>query len=420
MKILLIPNFSSQVDLKILKNLAKALSDRGHSCEVSLFPLCQNKNFPADGNSISQRFKKTEREIYKNLNIDVLLEINRFRSNYLNKKIIHINWVQDLPFSEKSKLSKTYPKSIIYTYGSPEFFGFTKTNFVGVHSLLSAYAENENNESDLRKYDLNLLGYMSPLWEIAREDDGYYPKSFSSNERDPLLLLAFKEIIQKPRTLFSLLCQDLPLNYSRFFATYEFEKLLKKIKEIYEPLSGFLDYQTKPENLGGFQKKLWNYLFVEYPRYKDRLILFNKIKELPSNISKIVAGPNWKKYYPEFHYVGEYKDEVQIFEKSKITVHNNTHGLGLHPRIFECVACGSFPIMHGTPHRKEYGSLEEALEPGRHFALYTKDNFQEVVQYWIKNDEKRKKGVQEAQAIFSENHSWDKRASQILEDIKNL
>lgn len=420
MRFLLAPNFASRLDLKILKNLSNSLEKSGNSCEVSLFPLVPNPNFPADGKSCFERFKKNKKEIYKSLNCDVLIEINRFRSRYLNKKIIHINWIQDLPPCETKKILTNYPKSLQYTYGSPVFFGLERSAISRVKPLLSGYSTKELDTQQKYKYDLNLLGYMSPIWEIARENDGYNWKSYSSSEQASLSALVLKEILRKPRTLIEIFCKPQSLDLSKYFPSVEFKNLLQRIRSIYEPLSGFLDYHAKAEKLKYLHELLWNYLFVEYPRYKDRLILFNKIKILPASIKKIVAGFNWKNYYPEYDFVSDYSDETDVFINSKVTVHNNTHGLGLHPRIYECVSCGSFPLMHGTPHKKEDGSLETALEPGRHFGLYTKDNFTEIAQYWIENNEMRKKGVREAQAIFSEHHTWNMRAGQILEDIKNL
>ena len=62
MRFLLAPNFASRLDLKILKNLSNSLEKSGNSCEVSLFPLVPNPNFPADGKSCFERFKKNKNE----------------------------------------------------------------------------------------------------------------------------------------------------------------------------------------------------------------------------------------------------------------------------------------------------------------------------------------------------------------------
>jgi glycosyltransferase involved in cell wall biosynthesis len=71
--------------------------------------------------------------------------------------------------------------------------------------------------------------------------------------------------------------------------------------------------------------------------------------------------------------------------------------------------------MHSSP--RHPGCLENALEPNVHFGLYNSDNLTDTIEYWLSNPKKRINGVIEARKIFASDHSWDKRAEQILDDL---
>lgn len=420
LKILLVPNFSTRYDLKILRYLAAELSNLGCDCEVSLHPLTSNKIYYTI-DSIAYKLKKTEKEVYREIRADVLLEINRFRSKYLNKKITHINWIQDLPKREFRYLERIQNNSIHYLYGSPAFFGLDKKklNFKNQKILFAGYSPKNSNLVRSEKYDINLLGYMSTIFEVCGSKDDYFFGTHQNLSQKSILSLVCKQILRKPFILINIL-KGLSLNLpSKYFVSNEFKSLLQIIREKYDPLTGNLNMNMFGKKENYFIEELKNYLLLEYPRYKDRLVLFNLIKTLDPKYKKIVAGPNWKNYFPEYEFVKDPKDELEIFSKSKITIHNNTHGLGLHPRIFECIACGSFPFMHATVHNCEEGALDKVLEPDRHFGLFSKENLVESIESWVNDHDKRRRGVLEAQKIMESCHTWKKRAEQVLIDLKN-
>jgi hypothetical protein len=404
-----------------LRYLAAGLSEFGFDCSVSLHPLTSNKTYYSN-DSIAHRYRKSEKDVYREIDTDVIIEINRFRSDYINKNTIHINWIQDLPLREFKHLNHVEKNSINYLYGSPAFFGLNEIEFTAKPQkiLLAGYRPVNSIIKKEQRYDINLLGYMSTIFEVCGPNDDYFASTHRKLIKKTFSRAICEQFIRKPSSIYEYI-KSSPLGMpSKFFATNEFMCLLKRIKSAYEPLSGSLNMNLFPKSKKYFISELCNYLLLEYPRYKDRLILFELIKKLDSRYQKIIAGPNWKNYFPEFSYVKDPKDEIEIFSQSKLTVHNNTHGLGLHPRIFECLAHGSFPLMHDTPHRSEEGALNLALEPDRHFGLYSRENFHQVAESWITNTEKRRKGIIEAQKIVEKSHSWRKRAQQIISDLNEL
>jgi glycosyltransferase involved in cell wall biosynthesis len=152
----------------------------------------------------------------------------------------------------------------------------------------------------------------------------------------------------------------------------------------------------------------------------DRLILFQKMHELHKKKKKvIVAGKNWSDAFEWASFVQPHVDHPSdIYEKSFITVHNNTHGLGIHSRVLEAMAVGSFVMMHPSPHSRLPGGMDSTFEPDVNYGLYSADNFVEKVEEWLADDERRKKAITENKKILLSKHLWQHRAEQILNDLK--
>ena len=420
MKFLLVPNSRGNSEIANLFLLKNGLVRLGHEVDVCPQPLIPHRLFPEYGTSYSQIKKISEKKIYQGLNYDVVFETNRARPISLKKGIVHVNWVQDFWPDEFESITQDFPKSLLYLYGSPKIFGFSRIVGVKVKTLLSGYQSQATNGDGNKRYDLNLLGYIPDYSEIFDESPGASKKYLLSGKCDKLFMVILREVFRKPGLILQFFNRRSKIYLKPFFFTKEFKNLVGIIESRYMPLSGFLDYNMKPDCLSIIEKKIWQKIFSELPRYLDRICLFREFQKLPSSIIRIIAGPNWKAMFPDVDFVTVPQNEVEIFSTSKLTVHNSTHGLGLHPRVFGCIACGSFPLMHKTPFQNETGSLETVLEPGRHFGIYTKQSFQDVAQKWCKDVRQRQKGVQEAQKIMEEHHSWDQRARQILVDVQNI
>ena len=51
----------------------------------------------------------------------------------------------------------------------------------------------------------------------------------------------------------------------------------------------------------------------------------------------------------------------KIFYSSKINLTNNTHGLALHSRVIECMACEGFVMSHNSPRDNTHGGFLKNL-----------------------------------------------------------
>jgi len=419
--ILLVPNFHQEIDLKILHRLAEAFNRKGFSSEVSLYPIRENNNF-RNTSSYSSVYNIKPKDIYKNIKYDIVLEINRARSKYLPKKTVHLGWFQDLSPRDSEKIANINKKSIVYLYGSQKFFGVHNLNSDKFKTLLAGYEKSKEKEiSQNNLYDYNLLGYLSPIWELLGSRDKMTAVNKMINGKQSLVGAFCRETIRRPSFFFDWFLEKRVTNIEKFYNTKYFQQILKLFQNSYKALSGSLDMPSNIIIDNYLQKEIFGFIFTEYPRYKDRITIFNILQKLSNKFNGVVAGRHWKNYYPDSSIVSnQILDEGITFFKSACTIHNNTHGLGLHPRVFEAYQSGSFILHHTTPHKGEEGSLEKDLEPDYHFGIYSENTLKDKIEFWSKNHEKRVQGITEARKILSDKHSWDNRASQIIQDIKNL
>ena len=238
------------------------------------------------------------------------------------------------------------------------------------------------------------------------------------NRHDILL----REIIRKPRFLKNLIfgfnCKDV------FFDHFFFDKIFieneLKIKNQYIPLSGHLFEPELNHCKNSLDTALYDYQYTELPRKLDRKLLYNLIETLYKKNKKVlIAGINWPEGYPYAPFVsGHVVQPNKIYKSSKITIHNNTHGLGIHSRVLDSMAVGGFVIMHPSPHSRLPGGMDSAFEPDLNYGLYTSDNFVEKVEDWLADEDRRKKAIIENKKILLSKHLWEHRAEQILRDLK--
>ena len=133
-------------------------------------------------------------------------------------------------------------------------------------------------------------------------------------------------------------------------------------------------------------------------------------------------GTSWDKY-SEFqaYYRGMVEDPyvlLSIFQRSRINLANNTHGLGLHSRTLECMAVGGFIFTHTSPHDDKPGGMLTSFDPDIHYGVYTPETFQENAKRWLKDASGRKRAGELAAMVIREKHMWSHRAQQIVDDLK--
>jgi hypothetical protein len=163
-----------------------------------------------------------------------------------------------------------------------------------------------------------------------------------------------------------------------------------------------------------------NALAREYPRLLDRVALINAALDVSKSLE--LYGPGWNAHETFLKYhkgiVSDPDVLLSIYERSRINLANNTHGLGLHSRTLECMAVGGFIFMHTSPHDEKPGGMLTAFEPDVHYGAYTPETFRDEAGRWLRDDTARAQAGERAAAVIKAKHLWLHRAEQITEDVK--
>jgi hypothetical protein len=368
MKFLFIPEYERAFDFRIAHELGRALEAAGHSYVL----------MPTDGYNIR------DAGCY-----DIVLGVNRPRPEALPSHCVYIAWVQDYrPLEAPDYAGQSRGNDIIYTLGSETWIGMNNAgpNFRG--SLLTGVGP-------------ELLNEANGSWELDFSICGYITLPFSKMDMHPLERRCFKEA--------ELLYRPLTGSSNAFLMAEHLQKFVDKIIST-EKIS-----DSEHETL----RKSCNWMAIEFPRYIDRL----RLAQLAYLASPKCGfyGVNWKKYYQFGNCTyAPIKDErilYQVYRNSKINLHNNWNGFGLHSRVLEAMAVGGFVMAHSCAAPQAAGRLTTSFEPDVHFGEYTPDNFVERAKYWLQDDAARNKAVTESRKIIADKHLWKHRAQQILHDL---
>jgi len=414
LKITLVPNTDSFYDRKQLKNLASAFQAMG--CEA----IALDNPIKSHPNSICEDLQESKEKTqikYENIETDVLLEVNRIRNIKLRKKIRHICWFQDLkpsemkPILEYGEIKKQ--GDLIYLLGDKKHFGLSSAK-IQMGSLLSGLTEEEcefnRSTKPSESIDVNLLGYLPPF---NKKKQGI--KRNISRQK-----VLMGEIVRRPKLIFEILLRKKwHINIGDFENTEFFQSTLAYIEKNFEPLSGTMIpwHVIQPKNT--IDSLIYDLLYAEQPRWVDRMVLFHILRTLFKNGKKVlIAGSNWKSSFPDCDFIQEHcENPLDIFRQSAITLHNNTHGIGIHSRVLEAMAAGSFIMMHASPCSHLPGGIDSSFEPELHYGLYSANNLAEKVEYWLAHSSQRQKATKDCHNILRARHLWRHRASQILGDL---
>jgi hypothetical protein len=213
-------------------------------------------------------------------------------------------------------------------------------------------------------------------------------------------------------------------------------RCFKEAERIYRPLTGssnaflmasqlqkFVEQIITNEKIGETEleklKKCCNWMSIEFPRYIDRL----RIAQLAYYASSKCGfyGVNWQKYYQfgkcAFAPIKDEYKLLDIYKGTKINLHNNWNGFGLHSRVLDAMAVGGFVMAHSCADPQAAGRLTTEFEPDVHYGEYTPDNFVERAKYWLQDGAARVKAIRESKKIVAARHLWKHRAEQILNDL---
>lgn len=431
LRFLILPSNSNPYDKRMVKGFQKGFKEIGHQA-LAL-------NSPVSSEELAM--------ICRNYSFDVIIQVNRMRDpKYpLPAHIRHIAWFQDIFPDTLNEIEGKFQESdIVYTLGDPTVLGITMKLPCFVGSLATGVDMSTifyKNKKKTERIDFSLCGYIPP------------PLSKRKNLKKDLFWFFFKKFFlfdHIPSPIFEELIHIVELEYIPLQGNLNIYHLSNALREHlceenqFIPIKIDKNFRFKTLNtfLNGYMEKIFlkrlkgksynlfvnknsingliNFLSREYPRFMDRRKLINLALSVSNSVE--LYGPGFDKY---FEYKDFYKgslnllsDLLDVYQKSRINLANNTHGVGLHSRALECMAVGGFIFLHQSPQDTKPLGILTAFDPGVHFGFFTTENFREESIYWLKNDEKRKWVGQQASEAIQKNHLWSHRAMQVISDLE--
>lgn len=411
MKILMIPAVANRYDQIMTDALASELRELGVQIHLLMGPVSAG----------------TLRRLCSYFKPDVVFRINagRPRSVELPKGIRHVCWFQDFHYITQNKELKVIENDdLIYFLGDARSLGLRKSLPCKIsHLYTGVTASGLPTEPDgPPEYSMSLAGFIPPPRDPALKSQGetLIEQALRAPVRIPRWLRLrtnVGETSYKP-------WRHVPGLVSEYQATveaghvplsgkldvYEIVRALKEVSGRYYPSWLPLEYMCRDDLV---------YFSTHYPRMLDRINLIRRAMNVTSKL--VLYGPGWDQY-PEFApfakgIINDTRQLYRLFQKSRLNLANNTHGLGLHSRNLECMHAGGVVMMHTSPQDDAEGGMHSYFEPGVHYISFDNSDFDEVAARWLRNSSARVAMGRNAQKVILNNHLWRHRAQQILKDL---
>ena len=333
----------------------------------------------------------------------IYVAINEYRPSYISRLSLWLNWVQDKPRGQREgwdrdKIDKNtricfladinilgapIPKNVEFTY-------------------LSVGAAVPNKYQINRDIDVLVAGYIEPSFVRLYRRLKIPRVQFI----EPILRRRFERL---RRCYIRLVLNGL---YTPFAGEVGLNIFGDKIQNL-------LNHAEFPEkDDAGFIDGLEMY----YPRFIERYWWGKAILAVP-NCKVLFCGPGWDKYpeFNEFH-VGELSSvELEgLYSRSKIVIHTNSNGYGLHSRVIGAMSHGCCIITHRPVDDKlRFGAINTAFAEGVHFIYANKNNIKEKISNSLANSHVKGWGVigENARRLVLEEHTWIKRAKQLHSEV---
>ena len=468
LKIIIIPDKSNYYDYRMVSELAKAFNSIGQDAKAIKNPV-----------SDTELVKLCE--IFS-IDVIIQINKIRPLNIKLPNNVRHISWFQDVFLNTAEELSEGIQSGdILYTLGEPSVLGintniscYSDTLFTGVDTSTLNYQP----KSSLRKYDFSFCGYMpskKKYEQNVKQDIYWYLNNYIN--KLPIIgnslifwilrKIIFRKILTSSHVPYAAIRGMIniveniykPLNgeldihklkdlLERYVEIYvgnnlgtakKIKNILRasqKVQTIFHPYSEkfnnrndfsglfirFLsgDKKILTSGMGSEFHSIINYLAHTYPRFLDRKTLIDEVLKFTDSIGLYGSGwDEYEEYKPYFNgFIDDKNQLLDIYHNSKINLANNTHGLGLHSRVLECMAVCGFVFLHESPNDNKAGGILTAFEPSVHYGVYRSGQIEHDAHYWLMNNNHRIKVGYNARKLILESHTWRHRARQILIDLK--
>ena len=415
---LLVPFVCNNYDLNQLQDIKEELIKNGHSATIINRIITEDK--------LS--------ELVNEGNYNCVFRVNGPRPFKIKKDVRFITWYQDFYFDSIKQLESFKSSDIVYFYTAPEAYGIQKklncltSNFYpGINDINNGEdLQSISKITSINKYqnvDLSLLGVMISLnicnfnnfhyrnyknfenHQVANMDYSYFINELDKDEKK-LTINEYKEFVCELQNI-------VELNYKPLSGELKIFKLVKKIRKTIKKIFRNPNQQIFKE---------WQRFFsTEYPRFLDRLNMARLMSRFSSNF--IVVGDGWERlneFLDFYRKKIEDKDDLyELFKRSKINLYTNTHGGGMHNKIFEIMINGGFVALPISSRNNMLGGIEECFIDGEHFSSFNPHKFDEFIDNWLNNSEKRLLIGNNARKEVLDKHTWRSRINKLLNDLSH-
>jgi hypothetical protein len=407
-------------------------------------------------------------------NIQTVFRINRLPPPAETRppNFRYIAWFCDVFPSLEIESNRFQDGDIVFTLGTKETLGLNiPDKFYGGSLDLCINPNDFASYSPRRtqfKYDTCLVGYVPDLYRF-----GLFEKEFNSlviekqanlNKKENgfcLIPPTYKEITRQFRGAQNLterqcnylfeLIQRCCLNQITFEALVinigqnlnvhgqDLKQLVRSIPKLgmflrfallvhkkYSSLSGSLNIDELTisiekmfgKDLAQFFQFELDLCVRELPRLIDRIELLQNASAVTHNIG--IYGSNWNKYSSAVKYwrgLCSLKESYAIFNQSKISLHNNNHGIGMHSRTLSAMASGSFVMSHSSYRDTLPGGIKTYFTPNVHYGEFTPLNFKEVFKKWLNDDVERFRVSEKARSFVLKHCTWQTTAKKLIQTL---
>ena len=415
---LLVPFVCNNYDLNQLQDIKEELIKSGHSATKI------NRIITEDELS----------ELVNEGNYNCVFRVNGPRPYKIKKDVRFITWYQDFYFDSNKQLESFKSSDIVYFYTAPEAFGIQKklncltSNFYpGINDINNGEdLQSISKITSINKYqnvDLSLLGVMISLnicnfnnfhyrnyknfenHQVANMDYSYFINRLDKDEKK-LTINEYKEFVCELQNI-------VELNYKPLSGELEIFELVKKIRKTIKK-----NFRNPNQQIF----KEWQRFFsTEYPRFLDRLNMARLMSRFSNNF--IVVSDGWERLneFSDFYRekIDDKIDLYELFKKTKINLYTNTHGGGMHNKIFEIMINGGFVALPISSRNNMLGGIEECFIDGEHFSSFNPHKFDEFIDNWLNNSEKRLLIGNNARKEVLDKHTWRSRINKLLNDLSH-
>jgi hypothetical protein len=390
------------------------------------------------------------RAITRTNEFDAVFALNMLRPSFLrgNKNIRWFSWIQDYHPAAKMKYFER-DGDVVFTFGPPNALGMTIPAHIATAPLCCGiFPEEISNRHALHtpELDMSIVGFIPHHREVhydvhnkrlSREN---LKIEIKSRLKSIALTSKLRRRTDNPRypqfrREAQLIARAL---FQPFRGAYDAEEIYEAVLNaakadgfstslFIERLAAILlnrvivDTTTTATHLNPIHQEA-NWYAREYPRYVERILLAEAMLDVSKNVA--FYGNNWNLYPVSKDYAKgpiSLNESIKVFQKTKVNVCNNNHGVSVHSRLLLSMASGGFVVSHRSPYDDmAQTGLTACFEPDVHFGTYQYETLREDLKYWVNNNAARRTIVAKARDEVLKNHTWAKRGEYIQSVITKI